>query len=223
MSKRTVIIVSTIVSTIISLIVTFLSYFGLTRYIGCHVNNCKAAIENYSKLPNATDDRVVISFSVKPDKLNKLKPFINSILDQTVKVNLIAMIILEDDNSENYDIPNYIKDVVNVFPIGRDYGKGAKIIPMLLREKECGTIIIALDENKVYGHDFIYSLIEESNKNPTSILIDKKKSFMLAKPEHFGCDVINRKMKNFDNDWFLQKASSNKVFNYTENYNVIGF
>lgn len=223
MSKRSVIIVSSIVSTIVSLIVTFLSYFGLTRYIGCHINNCTSAIENYSKLPIATtDNRVVISFSVKPDKIKKLKPFINSILDQTVKVNLIAMIIL-DDNSGNYDIPKYIKDVASVFPVGRDYGKGTKIIPMLLREKECGTIIIALDENRVYGQDFIYSLIEESKIHPESILIDKKKTFMLAKPEHFGCDVINREKKSFDHDWFIQKASSNKIVNYQENYNIIGF
>ena len=78
MSKRTVIIISAIVSTIVSLIITFFSYFGLTRYIGCHINNCKSAIENYSKLPIATtDNRVVISFSVKSDKIKKIKPFIN--------------------------------------------------------------------------------------------------------------------------------------------------
>ena len=68
--------------------------------------------------------------------------------------------IIPLDDIEKYDIPKYIKDIANIFPAGKNYGKGTKIIPMLLREKECGTIIIALDENRVYGQDFIYSLIE---------------------------------------------------------------
>lgn len=224
MKKRQKIIAVIIISTIISLVYTFFSYFGINRYLLCHLKNSESFIENYSNLPKASDDRIVISFSVTPEKINKLKPFINSILDQTVKVDLIAMIIIQDENNPNtYDIPKYIKNVANVFPAGREYGKGTKIIPMLLREKECGTIIIALDENKVYGQDFIYSIVEEYKKNPDSVLIDNKGYAMLINSEHYGCDVIDRKKENFDNDWFLSKASKSKTFNYTENYKIIGF
>ena len=97
MSKQNIIITMLIISTILSLLATFFSYFGITRYLGCHIKNSKKSIENYTKLPNASEGRVVISFSVNPNKINKLKPFINSILDQTVKVNLIAMILQDDD------------------------------------------------------------------------------------------------------------------------------
>uniref|UniRef100_A0A6C0H3D7 Glycosyltransferase 2-like domain-containing protein n=1 Tax=viral metagenome TaxID=1070528 RepID=A0A6C0H3D7_9ZZZZ len=219
--RRSTILVIIIVSTLFSLLLTFFSYFGYTRFLACHVNN--SDIENYRKLPRAADNKVVISFSVKPDKMNKLKPFINSILDQTVKVDLIAMIIPEGDTTNKYDIPKYIKDVAAVFYAGRSYGNGTKIIPMLLREKECTTTIIALNENRVYGQDFIHSLLEESKSHPESILVDKKGTFILARPEHFGCDVINREKDELDNNWFLEKASHSKLFNYTENYNTIGF
>ena len=224
MKNRKTIIAIIIVSTIVSLLYTFFSYFGINRYLMCYVQNSDSLIEKYSKLPKEFDDRIIISFSTTPDKIHKLKPFINSILDQTIKVDLIAMIIIQDeDNPNTYDIPKYIKNVANVFPAGREYGKGTKIIPMLLREKECGTIIIALDENKIYGQDFIYSIIEEYKKYPDSVLIDSKGYAMLINSEHFGCDVIDREKENFDNDWFLSKASKNKTFDYNENYKIIGF
>ena len=221
MSKRNIMIILLIISSILSLIMTFFSYFGITRYFICHVNNCDGFIQKYSKLPKSSDGRVVISFSADPNKLNRLKPFINSILDQTVKVDLIAMIIPDDGRDINYVIPDYIKDFAVIFHAGRGYGKGTKLIPMLLREKECDTTIITLDENIVYGQDFIYSLIEESKNYSESVLTDKKGTFMLSKPEHFDCDVINREKDSLDNDWFLQKALKSKIFNYRENYKII--
>jgi len=221
MSKRNIIIILLILFTVLSLSATFLSYFGIIRYFGCYINNYNNYIQNYTKLPKSSEGRVVISFSVNPNKFNKLKPFINSILDQTVKVDLIAMIIPEDSRDINYFIPDYIKYFAVILHTGRGYGKGTTIIPMLLREKESDTIIITLNENIVYGQDFIYSLVEESKKYPDSVLTDKKGNFMLFKPEHFGYDVINRENDNLDNDWFLQKASKSKIFKYGENYKIV--
>jgi hypothetical protein len=218
MRKRTLIII-TIIFTIISLIMIFSSYFGITRYFFCHIKSTDKFIENYSKLPKAsTDNKVVISFTCKQEKLHKLKPFINSILDQTVKVDLIAMITpLEED----YNIPKYIKDITVVFPSGMDCGQGTKLIPMLLREKEKGTIIISLDENKIYGQDFIYTMIEESKKYPDSVLVDTKGSTILVRSDHFDCDVIKR--EKVDNEWFLKKAKNNKIVDYKEIYGIINF
>jgi len=181
-------------------------------------------IENYSKLPKAsTDNKVTISFTCKRDKLHKLKPFINSILDQTVKVDLIAMITPLGNKEEDYNIPKYIKNIAIVFPSGRDCGKGTKLIPMLLKEKEKGIIIIALDENKIYGHDFIYTMVEESKKYPDSVLVDKNGSAILVKSDHFDCDIINRENDNLDNEWFLKKAKDSKIVDYSENYGIIDF
>jgi hypothetical protein len=222
MKKLTVIILA-IISTVISLLFIFLSYFGLTRYVGCYFKNTYKLIEKYNKLPKGSENRVIISFTCTPNKVEKLKPFINSILDQTVKVDLIAFITTPETDNQKYNIPKYVKDIAILIPSGRKYGKGTKIIPMLLREKECGTIIIGLDENIIYGQDFIYTILEESNKHPKCILIDKKGSVMLLKTDHFDCDVINRENENFDNNWFLSKCKDSKRIEYTENYKIIGF
>ena len=210
--KKLTIIIFTIISTVISLVWTLCSYYGIQRYFTCLFAK-KCDIKNYSKLPRACDDRVVISFTTTPDKIEKLKPFLNSLLDQTVKVDSIAFITPQ---SLNYEFPTYIKDIVNVFPAGRDYGKETKIIPMLLREKESDTIIIAMDENRIYSQDFIYNMIEESKSNPDSIIIDSKGAAILLKPEHFDGE-------NFNNESILNKVKSKKIVDCGENYLVLGF
>ena len=218
MNKSTVIII-TIISTVLSVLLIIGSYYGIDRYIYLHMKSPEYFINKYSHLPKANlKNRTVISFSTTPEKINKIKPMINSILDQTVKVDAIYMVLLAD---KNYNTPRYITNVATVVLAGKDYGGGTKIIPILLKEKECDTIIIALNDNVVYGQDFIFTMIEESNKNPGTVLLDKKGDVMLVKPEYFGCDVINREKEDFDNNWFLDKSKNNKIIEYNENYKII--
>ena len=218
MNKKTVIII-TILSTILSIIFILSSYYGIDRYLSLHMKSCENFINKYSYLPKASTNRVVISFSTTPEKINKIKPMINSILDQTVKVDAIYMVLLAD---KNYNTPKYITNVATVVLAGKDYGGGTKIIPILLKEKECDTTIIAMNDNVVYGQDFVFTMIEELKKNPGVVLIDKKGDVMLVKPEYFGCDVINREKESFDNDWFINQSKHNKVIDYNENYKIIG-
>lgn len=213
MEKRKIIIM-TIISTVLSLAFILLSYYGITRYISLYTKSPERFIRDYSNLPKASKNRVVISLATTPDTVDRLKPVLNSILDQTVKVDQILLITSRYD----INIPKYVNDIANVIPAGKDYGKGTKLIPTLLREKECNTIIIALDNNVIYGKDFIETIIEESEKNPDAMLVDSKGYAMLVKPIHFGCDVIDRDRENFDNLWFISKANKNKVVNYGENY-----
>jgi len=221
MDKRKVIIF-TIISTIISIIFILCSYFGFVRYFNLYINSSNKYVENYSKLHKVSENRVVISLSTTPDKIDKIKPMLNSILDQTVKVDQIALVIPDKYKGKKYNIPKYINNICNIFPAGKNYGKGTKLIPILLREKECGTTIIALDDNIIYGQDFIYTMLEESKKNPGKVLIDQKGVAILVKPEYFGCDVIDRDKDKFDNDWFLDRAKDSKVIRYIENYSILG-
>lgn len=217
MEKHKIIII-TIISTLLSLIFVLVSYFGINRYLSLHWGRCDSYIREYSKLPKANNKRVIISFTTTPDKLDKIKPMINSILDQTVRVNQILLVFPYKYKDYKYVLPKYLKDTVNVFPIGREYGKGTKLIPVLLREKESDTIIIALDDNIVYGKDFVETMIDESNKNPGNVLVDKSGA-ILVKPEYFECNIIDRENDNCDIKWIIDKAKNKwKVINYIENY-----
>ena len=214
MRKKTIII-WIIISTIFSLSMSLMSYFGIIRYIKLHVSPINKSIENFSTLPKATDDRVVISFHVKPENIDNLKPMIASLMDQTVKVDQIAMVLPLDSKVH---IPKYISKIVNIFPTGKDYGKGNSIIPILLKENECDTIIIAVDTNVVYGKDFIEIMINEAIENPGTVLTDTKNTTLLVRPEYYDCGIYNSEKEQYDSDWFIKQANKAKQIKYSENY-----
>lgn len=219
MTKRYLIILSIILS-IISGIYIILSYFGITRYWMLKLQNPGTYIEKYSNLPNMNEKRIVLSFTTTPDNLDKIKPMINSILDQTIKVNQIALVTPYHYNGQKYDFPPYIKKVANNFPSGKDYGLGTKLIPILLREKESDTIIIAINDNYIYGKDFIETIIQAVQDNPNTVLVDNNHSTIVLKPEYFDSDIINREKDTFNEQWFLSKAKNSKVIEYNENYKL---
>ena len=84
------------------------------------------------------------------------------------------------------------------------------IIPLLLKEKECDTIIIGLDNNVVYGKDFLELLLDESEKNQDSVIADNNKYAILLKPEHYGCEILERDQEKYDEKWFLDIRRSTK-------------
>ncbi len=213
--KKSTIIILTIISTILSLTITLASYFGITRYFKIKFSNSSDnLIENYHKLEKHDDSRIVVSVSTTIENINNIRPMINSILDQTVKVSQIYLVL---ENNKDPKIPEYLKNIVNICLAGKNYGEGTSIVPLLLNEKECDTTIIALKDNVIYGKDYLQILLEERDKNPNKILYDNKKYSILFKPEYYDCNIINRKTKKYNLDWFLNK-SQNKVVIYNENY-----
>lgn len=217
MNKRTIIII-TIISTVFSLIYILAQYFGWTRYLGIRMStNSDKLIENYSKLQYHEPKRkVIVALHTKQNDIEKIRPLINSILDQTIKVDQIVLIM---ENKEN-KLPTYLTNIVNICPSGRDYGncKGNCIVPLLLKEKESDTIIIGLDNGVVYGKDFLEILLDESHKNPNSVIMDNNKYAILLKPEHYGYEILQRDQENYDEKWFIDNTKNHKVINYGENF-----
>jgi len=163
----------------------------------------KKFIRNYSKLPRADKDKVVVSFTTTPDKIDKLRPMLNSILDQTVKVDQIALNIPYMCNGKPYVIPDDYKDIANIYRTVKDYGAETSYIPTLLREGESGTKIIYLNDDKIYGKNLIASLVETSNKNPNKAIYTKDGmnplgGVLLVKPEFYQYDVIGHTKENFN-------------------------
>jgi hypothetical protein len=205
MANRKAMIMWTITSTLLSLVVILLTYFGWVRYATLHLKSVEHFSKNYMKLAKADKDaKVVISFTADPKKILNLKPMLNSILDQTVRVDQIGMTI---PDSKTYDIPSEYKDVINIFKCGKDYGVCNKIIPALLRERESDTMIIYLKDNEVYGKDVIESLVEESRKHPQEAITTHCGKATLVKPSFFGADVSDLGKDFFDDNWIQVKLN----------------
>jgi hypothetical protein len=200
------------------IIVLIILQFDITRYIRIKYYNeyDKSYIINYSKIPKInTDKKVIISLTTTPHLINKIKPTIKSLLDQSVKVDEIVLNIPENSDGLIYNTPEIYKDMVTIKKSSIDYGKSTSIIPTLLREcNEC--IIISLEDKYIYGYDFIESIVNESIKNNNRIIISK--GAILFKPEFFDPSImlVNEKICTIK---LLDKYSNvkNKTFLYYNN------
>lgn len=221
MSKRTVLILSLIFS-VLALIYMIAVQYGLDRYTFLHAYNSEGYINNYHSLPKADkESRVIIHFTAPADRLDKIKPFLNSLLDQTVKVDEIAVSIPYKHIGK---LPNECKKALNIYGFSKGYGEKTKVIPALLREKESDTKIIVVEPNVVYGKDFVDEIVEKSNKNPDKMI--QSKHAILLKPEFFKDEFITEMYTNKNDDkkkkfhmWLQAVASTGRInLPYKENY-----
>lgn len=209
------------VSTGISLLIILMSFYGIDRYLTLYSTSTGKYLKKYNFLSKPSGkDKVLISFSTTQDKLKKIKPMMNSVLDQTVKVDSVNMNL--PPKKENYIIPREYKDICNINYLGKDYGQCNSIIPTLLTTKDKGTKIIYLKDDIVYGKDFLEQIINESNKYPNNAITAHKNNEVyatLVKPEFFSVDVIDNNKKYFDESWITSHLiNPPKELKYIENY-----
>lgn len=191
-----------------------------------HKNLQKASIQNYvnnyKNVGKKCKDKVILSFTTTPDRVKDITPMLVSLLDQTARVDQIAMNIPEKCNDSEYDVPVEYKDICNIYTVGKDYGVGTKYVPTLLREDNCGTKIILIDDNKIYGKDFIEKMIQESDKYPDKVIYVgpefKGSSGILIKPEFM--DRINH--HKCDDSWLENNLKADKIMlDYKNNKNYL--
>lgn len=189
MGKKFWIILS-IIASFLSLIYMTMVYLGLFRYIKLHNQSIESYYKDYKSKPK-TKDRTILVFS--DNDLSHIKPFINSLLDQSMRVDDIGLNI----NYKNMDsVPKSIKDIISVYGQSKDYGSQNTIIPTLYREADDNTKIIIVEPNMVYDENFIVDMIEMSDENPENIIYGKEgspKHGILVKPKFFKEDVFETK------------------------------
>lgn len=245
MRNNTFIILS-IIFTIISLIYIILCYYGITRYISIitYLSNIDTLAKDYHLMEKSNKKyRVVISMCVNDMNLDKIKPSLMSIIDQTVKVDEISINIPQKicGGPDGNNIPEYLKKYSNTYNILTDYGDCNIVIPTLIREKDKDTIIIFLTPDYIYGQNFISEFvdkyIETINKK---LLSDKNIGVLIYKNDNnniISCPMITQlgsfninydNIKNNNNfktsDFILKNLKKNiymKEFTYKENYKYL--
>jgi len=222
MEKKTIVTIS-LVSAVISLIYVLLNYYGIIRYTGLYMFPIESYTKSYSKLDKIGKHRTVISLTATPDQLINISPTIKSLLDQTVKVDLISVIV---PYGSKYKLPSKLKDSVSLVRCGEDNNTLNCLIPAVMRENESTTRIVTLGSNKIYGKDFIEELLEASEKNPDKIVyenntdkinIEKGVVFMTSFFKDDFIDVPDGVGSNkWVNDYF--KDFPKYKIEYNENY-----
>lgn len=132
------------------------------RYIRLKNADTKALDEKYQEKRRVDmPHKVVISLTTLPVRINKIQQTINSLLDQTVKVDEIVMnlpyVSLKGDA---YVIPDWLENLDNVTlrRIDEDRGRATKLLPTLEVE-DPNTRIIVVDDDIVYNSKTVENLI----------------------------------------------------------------
>jgi len=121
-----------------------------------------------------SDKRIVVSLSTSPDRISKIKPMIDSILNQTIVVDKIYLNLpyVYLKTGKTFDtLPEFItlnpKIHVNQC---KDIGPATKILPTLELENDPETIIISVDDDIYYEPNVINSLLYYSLMYPDACI-----------------------------------------------------
>jgi hypothetical protein len=227
MQKKTIIVLS-LISAILSLVYLLLNYYGLSRYMTMYWYSVESFFKGYNNLDKIGNNKIIVSIYAIPDKMNHLNKVLKSILDQTVKVDMISITVPED---VQYVLPDELKDYITLHTCNKDNGTLNSITSTINMETESTTNIITLASDTIYGKDFIESLMDEVEKNPDKIVyvkndengtIDIKKGSVFS-VGFFGVDFLEiPKSVNGDewlNDYFKDFEKVSIV--YSGNYKII--
>ncbi len=193
---------------------------GFYRYFMLHYNedNYITYVNNYRYIPyHRMNCKVIVSFTTIPKRINKLKPMVLSILNQSIRIDQIALNISPDVKREINEIPSYLSDIVNIYYCGKEYGPSTKCIPTLLREEDAETILILVDDDYVYGYDFIETVLNKMEEIPNTALYSK--GFIASRLSFFKEDIIDTTKSYIRDEQLLRYIKVEKEkFIYSENY-----
>ncbi len=153
-----------IIFALLVLLVLFLTHYcELDRPFKVNSYDLKKLDYYYQMKPRVESRyRVIITFTTIPDRIEKIKPTINSILSQSQKVDQIRINIpLKSSKGKKYVIPDWLKNCerVEIVRVPEDLGPSTKLLPALLDEGP-NTRIIVIDDDVIYGEDTIKVLVD---------------------------------------------------------------
>src|SRR5437667_5936332 len=123
------------------------------------------------------DRRVIASLSTVPDRINNLRPTIQSLLKQTRPPDEIVLAIPEFSIREQrpYVVPKYISRLprVRVLRCREDWGPATKFIGAIQDELAAGrenTLIMVVDDDRIYPRDALETYLYYSEQLPNAAL-----------------------------------------------------
>lgn len=209
-------IIISLVTSLFSLVYGILNYYGLVRYFNIRVRSVDTYIKKYKKVNKLVKNKVIINMTTTPSKMKKLKPVINSLLDQSVKVDLITVTVPQTKEK----LPHGMDKVVFLTKTKVDYGKLNILIPPLLTQGDKDTVIITVKDDVLYGYDYIEILLEEYKKHGGKYIIYSDAQDILNGAifgvGFFDNNFLKNPPKNIKK--WIKETNKYKYINYKENY-----
>lgn len=182
-STKQILLIILILIIVIFVIYTF-STLQIVRYTKLKTPNFNILAKNYKnkhKIVDKYDNKIVVTMTTIPDRIDYIGPTIASILDQNIRVDEIALNIpYISRKGIEYKIPTWLLelsqyDFIKIHRIDKDYGPASKVLPTLKREIN-GTKIIVIDDDVIYHSNTINKLIRTFNKKNNLIHIEDQQT-----------------------------------------------
>eukprot|EP00966_Prymnesium_polylepis_P003767 85778-Prymnesium_polylepis.1 len=111
---------------------------------------------------------VVLSLTTTPQRLVTLAPTLQSILSQTVTADKVYLNIPRFSRRHNreYKVPASVSALPIEINWCEEYGPATKLIPTLQKEKEPTTVILSIDDDMLYPHGHIETLLNALQQWP---------------------------------------------------------
>lgn len=134
------------------------------------------------KMVQEQDQNIIVSLTTTPYRIDKIKVTLDSILNQSIKPDLIILNIpyhFKRDNIQ-YQIPTWLNDYKGIV-INRteDFGPFTKLIPALEQDLSPKTIIITVDDDVWYPRHVVRDLVKYSMQHPQAAITSVNRRFDL--------------------------------------------
>src|SRR5438874_4479514 len=165
---------------LISVVLVILGALGIKRLLPRNRNRRRQVRfirETLAANRKFDNRRVIASLSTVPDRINNLRPTIQSLLKQTRPPDEIVLAIPEFSIRERrpYVVPKYISRLPRVRVLGchEDWGPATKFIPLVREELAAGhgdTLIMVVDDDRVYPRDALETYLHYNKQLPDAAL-----------------------------------------------------
>lgn len=120
-----------------------------------------------ARSPGGRTERIVVSLSTIPSRIDHLRPVLNSLLDQAEPADRIVLALPKHSAREGRAYPSpqdvAVPGGVDILPCD-DLGPATKLLPALAAEP--GAAIVVVDDDVVYPRHFIATLLAAHRQNP---------------------------------------------------------
>ena len=124
-----------------------------------------------------SDNRVIISLSTMPDRIWRLRPTIDSLLNQTRPPDEIVVAVPNFSTRQQraYEIPKWLYQIpkLRILRCDKDWGPASKFIPVVQDELAASrndTLIMVVDDDRLYPRDSIELYLHYSAQLPDAAL-----------------------------------------------------
>jgi hypothetical protein len=144
------------------------------RYLRLHCRRTSLLVCRKQPHDKHSASGPIVTLTTLPSRIDKIAPALNSLLDQTVKPEVILLALPDASVREKkgYAVPPWLDHpLVKILPSGRDWGPATKIIPALQRFAGMpDTAILAVDDDNVYPRQFVETFVRFARVLPDASL-----------------------------------------------------